>query len=230
MVHGYPRQWARARPRERFLAERSADGGHWQTISYGEAHDAATRLATSFAARGLGPQRPILILSGNSIKHQLVALAAMMAGIPYTPLSVAYSTMSGDFGKLRAILRILDPGLVFSADAAPFARALAIDDMSGRDIVLGRNHEIVKGAISLAYGGYVARCPSPQPASSASELPVSGIPDKPFRLKAEALHSSLDHGPCCANLSLANGSGSLDVNDDAKLHVDEIVVGVRTIA
>lgn len=150
LVHGYLRQWARARPRERFLAERSADGGHWQTISYGEAHDAATRLATSFAARGLGPPRPILILSGNSIMHQLVALAAMMAGIPYTPLSVAYSTMSGDFGKLRAILRILDPGLVFAADAAPFARALAIDDMSGRDIVLGRDHEIVKGAISLA--------------------------------------------------------------------------------
>ena len=150
LVHGYLRQWARARPRERFLAERSPDGGHWQTISYGEAHDAVTQLATSFAARELGPQRPILILSGNSIMHQLVAFAAMMAGIPYTPLSVAYSTMSGDFGKLRAILRILDPGLVFAADAAPFARALAIDDMSGRDIVLGRDHEIVKGAISLA--------------------------------------------------------------------------------
>ena len=81
----------------------------------------------AFAARGLGPQRPILILSGNGITHQLVAFAAMMAGVPYTPLSVAYSTMSGDLGKLRAILKILDPGLVFAADAAPFTRALAID-------------------------------------------------------------------------------------------------------
>jgi feruloyl-CoA synthase len=150
LVHGYLRQWALARPHARFLAERSADGSHWQTISYGEAYDAATRLATSFATRGLGSQRPIMILSGNSIMHQLVALAAMMAGIPYTPLSVAYSTMSGDLGKLRAILRVLDPGLVFAADAAPFARALAIDDMRGRDIVLGRGHAIVKGAISLA--------------------------------------------------------------------------------
>lgn len=74
----------------------------------------------------------------------------MMAGIPHTPLSVAYSTMSGDLGKLRAILRILDLGLVFAADGALFARALAIDEMCGRDIVLGRRHEIVKGAISLA--------------------------------------------------------------------------------
>jgi feruloyl-CoA synthase len=149
-VHLYLRQWALARPLQKFLAERSTDGASWQTISYGEAFEAASRLATSFAARGLGERRPILILSGNGIAHQLVALAAMMAGIPYTPLSVAYSTMSGDFSKLRAILDVLDPGLVFAADAAPFARALAIDEMRGRDIVLGRDHASVNGAISLA--------------------------------------------------------------------------------
>ena len=73
-----------------------------------------------------------------------------MAGIPYTPLSVAYSTGSGDLGKLRAILRVLDPGLVFAADAAPFVRALSIDEMRGRDIVVGDRHETMRGAISLA--------------------------------------------------------------------------------
>jgi feruloyl-CoA synthase len=150
LVHGYLRKWALARPQQTFLAERNAAGDHWQTISYGEAYDAAARLATSFVARPLGPKRPILILSGNGITHQLVALAAMMAGIPYTPLSVAYSTMSGDLGKLHAILRVLDPGLVFAADGAQFARALAIDDMRGREIVVGHGHELVNGAISLA--------------------------------------------------------------------------------
>ncbi len=149
LVHGYLRQWALAQPDQTFLAERSADGSAWQTVSYSKAYDAAARLAASFVARGLGPHRPILILSGNSIAHQLVALGAMMAGIPYTPLSVAYSTMSGDLGKLRAILGILDPGLVFAADAAPFARAFAIDEMRGRDIVIGQGHEIVGGAIPL---------------------------------------------------------------------------------
>jgi hypothetical protein len=57
--------------------------------------------------------------------------------------------------------------------------------------------------------------------------PVGGIPDKPLRLEAEALLSSLDHGLCGADLGLPNGAGGLDVNDDAELHVDEIVVGVR---
>ena len=150
LLHHYLRQWAMARPRQPFLAERTADGSSWQTVSYGEAYDAAARLATAFAARRLGPQRPILILSGNGITHQLVALASVMAGIPYAPLSVAYSTMSGDLGKLRAILRILDPGLVFAADAALFARALSIDEMSGREIVVGDRHETVNEARSLA--------------------------------------------------------------------------------
>jgi len=149
LVHGYLHRWAVARPDQVFLAERTADASNWQTISYGEAYDASARLATSFAARRLGPQRPILILSGNGIMHQLVALAAVMAGIPYTPLSVAYSTMSGDLGKLRAVLRILDPGLVFAADAAPFARALGIEEMKDRDVVVERGHETINGGIAL---------------------------------------------------------------------------------
>jgi feruloyl-CoA synthase len=150
LLHDHLLKWALARPQQTFLAERVAPTDHWRTVDYRGAYDAAARLATAFAARPLGPERPILILSGNGITHQLVALAAMMAGIPYAPLSVAYSTMSGDLGNLRAVLKVLDPGLVFAADAAPFARALAIDAMSGRDIVLGHGYETVKGAISLA--------------------------------------------------------------------------------
>src|SRR5687768_8517446 len=67
LVHGYLRQWALARPQQTFLAERSADGSQWHSISYSEAYDAAVRLATAFVARGLRPERPILILSGNGI-------------------------------------------------------------------------------------------------------------------------------------------------------------------
>src|SRR5438874_10369889 len=56
--------------------------------------------------------------------------------------------------------------------------------------------------------------------------PVSGIGHEPLWLKTEALFCPFEHGPCCADLGLANGAGCLDVNDDAELHVDEIVVGV----
>src|SRR3954453_1330710 len=56
--------------------------------------------------------------------------------------------------------------------------------------------------------------------------PVSGIGRKPLRLETEALLCSFDHGLRYADLGLTNGAGRLNVNDDAELHVDEIIVGV----
>ena len=53
--------------------------------------------------------------------------------------------------------------------------------------------------------------------------PVSGVPDKPLWLETEALLGSFDHALCCADL---NRAGRLNVNDDAELHVDQIIVGV----
>ena len=61
-------------------------------------------------ARKLSPERPIAILSGNDIEHALLGLAAMMIGIPYAPISVPYSLMSSDFGKLKSIIEIADAG------------------------------------------------------------------------------------------------------------------------
>ena len=69
-------------------------------------------------------KRPIAILSGNDIEHLLLALAAMHVGIPFAPISVAYSTVSKDFSKLRFILDLLTPGLVFAADATRFRAAI----------------------------------------------------------------------------------------------------------
>lgn len=146
-LQDYLQHWASLRPRQTFLAER--DGEAWREITYGDAWDAASRIGESLASRHLGLDRPILILSGNSIDHQVLALAAMMVGIPYTPLSVAYSTISGDFGKLRTILDLLDPGLIYVDDTAPFLRALALPQMHGREIVAAKGHEHVPGAIPL---------------------------------------------------------------------------------
>ena len=70
----------------------------------------------------------------------------MMAGVPYAPISAAYSTLSADFDKLKHIFALLDPGLVYADDGALFCRALAIPEMQGRDIVLGANVDMVPGA------------------------------------------------------------------------------------
>src|ERR671927_258316 len=115
-------QWSDKEPQRPFLAERKGEG--WRTLSYRETYGAVRRIAQALLERGLGPERPVAILSDNSIDHALLALGAMHVGIPVAPISPAYSLMSKDFGKLKHIFELLEPGLVFAADPAKFAAAL----------------------------------------------------------------------------------------------------------
>jgi feruloyl-CoA synthase len=127
--------WAAAAPDRVFLAQRDASGG-WRTLSYAQALASVRAIAAALLARDLSAERPIAILSGNDIEHALIGLAAMHVGIPYAPISVPYSLMSQDFGKLKAIIAILTPGLVFAANGAAFARALAATVPADVEIVV----------------------------------------------------------------------------------------------
>ena len=113
--------WAAATPDAAFLAER--DGTGWRRLSYRQALEAVQRIAQSLAQRGLSAERPVLILSGNSIDHALLGLACLHIGVAYAPISVAYSLASQDLAKLRQIVALTTPGLVFAAGSA-FRRAL----------------------------------------------------------------------------------------------------------
>ncbi len=116
--------WAKVVPDRVFLAQRNAAAG-WRTLSYAQALTTVRAIAAALLARNLSPERPIAILSGNDIEHALLGLAAMHVGIPYAPISVPYSLLSQDFGKLKTIIQILTPGLVFAADGGVFGRAIA---------------------------------------------------------------------------------------------------------
>src|SRR5256885_9526668 len=115
-------QWSHAAPDRIFLAERKGD--RWRKISYRETYGAARRIGQGLLDRGLGPDRPVALLSDNSIDHALLSLGAMHVGIPAAPVSPAYSLMSKDFGRLKYIFELLQPGLVYAADAAKFKPAL----------------------------------------------------------------------------------------------------------
>ena len=130
-------RWAKECPTRIFLAERRPGQEGWAAITYAEAADQVGLVAQALAERNLGPERPILILSGNAIEHQVLGLAAMCAGVPFASISVAYSLVSQDLSKLKYITKLLDPGLVYAADAARFARPLTIPDMQRREIVVG---------------------------------------------------------------------------------------------
>ncbi|MGZ5853850.1 MAG: feruloyl-CoA synthase [Xanthobacteraceae bacterium] len=149
-LHDHLFQWAKRTPAQILLAERRPGLTGWATISYAEAAEKVSAIAAALAQRDLGPDRPLMILSGNAIEQQLLALGAMTAGVPFAPISVAYSLVSQDLGKLKLILELLDPGMVYAASAAPFARALNLPQMRGREIVVGTPSPDVSGTTPFA--------------------------------------------------------------------------------
>ena len=106
-----------------FLAVRTPECT-WRSVTYRQSWDAVRRIAAALLERDLSLERPIAILSGSSIEHAWLALAAMLVGIPFAPLSPAYALSSPDLGRLKYILQLLTPGLVFAGDGASFAHAL----------------------------------------------------------------------------------------------------------
>jgi feruloyl-CoA synthase len=116
--------WARATPNEVFLAERSADGA-WRRLTYAGGLQATAAIGQSLIARGAGPERPVCILSENSIDHALLTLGAMAVGVPASSISTAYALQSRDHAKLKQIVRALTPGLVYVADGVRYGAALA---------------------------------------------------------------------------------------------------------
>lgn len=109
---------------DRPLAAQRDPENRWVKLTYGEARRKAQALGGAFAELGLGPGKPVMILSGNSIEHLLVSLGAYMAGAPAMPISVAYSLQSADHARIKAIAQLTEPGLVFADDAGAFRAAL----------------------------------------------------------------------------------------------------------
>jgi feruloyl-CoA synthase len=130
---------AAAHPERNFIGQREAlpngKTGDWRYITYGEANAKADAIARALLSRGLGPDAPLMILSGNSIPHALTMLGAMKARVPVAPVSIAYSLMSGDHGKLRHVFETTKPKMIFAEQGPMYARALAALPLDGAEIV-----------------------------------------------------------------------------------------------
>jgi feruloyl-CoA synthase len=141
--------WARTTPDRVFLGQRGVDG-NWRTITYNEALAQVRSIASALLTRRLSAERPIVILSGNDIEHALLGLAAMTIGVAYAPISVPYSLMSSDFGKLKSIIRNLTPGMVFAADGNVFARAIEAAVPADTEVVVTVNPSPTRKATLFA--------------------------------------------------------------------------------
>ncbi|MEM8814167.1 MAG: AMP-binding protein, partial [Pseudomonadota bacterium] len=132
----YLDHWADVAPDRVFLAERAGDG--WRTLDYCSARKHARAVAAALLNRGLTADDPVMVLSDNSIDSALLQLGALIAGIPFAPVSPAYSLLSRDFAKLTTIHALLRPGLIFAQDGAALEPALNVMG-SQAEIVVSRN-------------------------------------------------------------------------------------------
>jgi feruloyl-CoA synthase len=129
--------WAAAAPERIWLAERSGEG--WRTVTYAEARDRVRALAGGLAGLGIGRPKPMLMLARNGIDHALIAFAAMSLGVPVAAVSPQYGLAGADLSRLAHAVEVLQPGSVFTDDAAAFAGALEADFLAGLPVVAALN-------------------------------------------------------------------------------------------
>ena len=67
--------WARQAPERIFLADRASADAPWTTVTYKDALQQVRCGAAWILAQGLSAERPLVILSDNSVEHALFALA-----------------------------------------------------------------------------------------------------------------------------------------------------------
>ena len=116
--------WARQAPERIFLADRTSAAAPWSTVTYKDALQQVRAAAAWILAQGLSAERPLVILSDNSVEHALFALAAQHVGVPSAAISPAYSLTSKDFDKLKSMVTLLGPGAIYVLGTKPFAAAL----------------------------------------------------------------------------------------------------------
>ena len=133
------RHWAQEAPERTMFARRvkQADGsfGDWRHVNYQEAWSTARNIAQGLIGRDLNAERPVVILSENSLEHALLALGCMLAGVPFVPTSPPYSLVSVDYDKLKHVLKTVTPGLVFAQDER-YAKAIHATVGQDTEVVL----------------------------------------------------------------------------------------------
>ena len=175
---------ARAHPDRTLVARRGPDG-EWIRLSYGQVVENIRSIGQALLNRGLSAERPLVILSGNDLEHFQLALGAMYAGIPYSPLSPSYSLVATDPAKLLDLIEQLTPGAVFACDGTLFARAIEALLPLDTELILAKGE--VPGRAATTFASLLATTPTDidarndqvGPSTIAKFLFTSGSTKKP---------------------------------------------------
>ena len=133
--------WAERTPDSVALSERAdpaAAGGDWRNVTYAALLAHVRAVASGLLARGLGQGDTIAFMSGNSVDHLILSLAAQYVGVPVVPLAEQYSLIEEAHGRLVFVLEKVHPKLAFVDDAGRYAAALRLPELAGVEIVASR--------------------------------------------------------------------------------------------
>jgi feruloyl-CoA synthase len=128
-------KWARERADRVWLAQRAGSDRQWRKLCYAEAKLTVDALTQGLLDLKLKPESPVAILSGNSIEHALMTMAAMQARFPAAPVSPAYSLMSHDHAKLKYLFDLIKPAVVMVQDGPTFEKALKTLPLDGVTVI-----------------------------------------------------------------------------------------------
>ena len=147
-------KWARERADRVWLAQRAGSDRQWRKLCYAEAKLTVDALTQGLLDLKLKPESPVAILSGNSIEHALMTMAAMQARFPAAPVSPAYSLMSHDHAKLKYLFDLIKPAVVMVQDGPTFEKALKTLPLDGVTVIhVARSCE---GIESIAFADLAA--------------------------------------------------------------------------
>jgi feruloyl-CoA synthase len=172
-VPAFLAKWAAEAPDRVWLAQRRGSDREWLKVTYAEARRQVDAVTQALLDRGFGPDKPVMILSSNSIEFALLTMAAMQARAPVAPVSPAYSVMSQDHAKLRYVFDLIRPGLVFVQNGEIYARALAALDLANHDaggVLLVHVDKAPPEMQSLPWSELVATTPTAAVARSIGQI------------------------------------------------------------
>lgn len=172
-VPAFLARWAAEAPDRVWLAQRRGPDREWLKVTYAEAKKQVDAVTQALLDRGFGPDKPVMILSSNSIEFALLTMAAMQARTPVAPVSPAYSVMSQDHAKLRYVFDLIKPGLVFVQNGEIYARALASLDLANSDsggVLLVHVDKAPPKMQSLPWSELIATLPTAAVAASIERI------------------------------------------------------------
>jgi len=115
--------WAEKTPEAIFLAEKSGD--NWREISFAESLSTVRAMAQGLLDMGLKPGDRMMVLSGNSVDHGLIMLAAQYIGVIGVPVAEQYSLIPEARDRLLYIAEKTRPSALFVSDASLYGPAIA---------------------------------------------------------------------------------------------------------